>query len=81
MVARDRSNGKDQPWTAFSLPFSFCRERFMPDIDQSTEELVRVSRWLRQHNPARYAALRERLRDLLGDYFAYIDEAPHTVAQ
>jgi hypothetical protein len=48
----------------------------MPHMDKSTEELVRVTRWLRQHNPTRYAALRERLRDLLGEYFAYIDEAP-----
>ena len=53
----------------------------MPNMDESTEELVRVTRWLRQHNPARYAAIRERLSDLLGDYFAYIDEAPHTDAQ
>ena len=46
----------------------------MPHMDESTEELVRVNRWLRRHNPARYAALRERLRDLLGGYFAYVDE-------
>jgi len=52
----------------------------MPHMDESTEELVRVTRWLRQHNPARYVAIRERLRDLLGDYFAYV-EAQHTVAE
>jgi len=52
----------------------------MPQIDPSTEELVCVTRWLRQHQPARYAALRERLQDLLGDYFAYVEDAPQTVA-
>jgi hypothetical protein len=52
----------------------------MPQIDKATEELVRVTHWLRQHNPARYAALRERLRDLLGDYFAYVEQVPQAVA-
>jgi 2-methylcitrate dehydratase PrpD len=52
----------------------------MPQMDKSTEELVRVTRWLRQHNPVKYAAIRERLRDLLGIYFAYVEESPHTVA-
>ena len=53
----------------------------MPKMDTSTEELVRITRWLRQHNPAKYAAMRGRLRDLLGDYFEYIDEPPRTDSQ
>jgi hypothetical protein len=43
-------------------------------MDPSTKELLYVIHWLRRHQPARYATLRERLRDLLGDYFAYVDE-------
>ena len=46
----------------------------MPPMDKSTEELVRVTRWLRQQHPAKYLAIRERLRDLLGEYFMYIEE-------
>jgi hypothetical protein len=79
MVARDRSNGKDAATDGFLAVFFFSGA-IMPHMDESTEELVRVTRWLRQHNPARYVAIRERLRDLLGDYFAYV-EAQHTVAE
>ena len=53
----------------------------MPDMDKSTEDLVSVTRWLRQRNPVQYALMRERLRDLLGDYFGYIDEPPPMDAQ
>jgi hypothetical protein len=58
------------------LPFFLFVGTSMPHLDKATEELVRITQWLRQHNPTGYAALRERLRDLLGEYFLYIEAPP-----
>jgi hypothetical protein len=80
MVARDESNGKEVATDGFLAVFLLSGAT-MPKMDKSTAELVNVTRWLRQNNPAKYAALRERLRDLLGDYFGYIEEAPPTDVQ
>jgi hypothetical protein len=69
---RDRSYGKKAARDGLLAVF-LLSGAIMPQMDKSTEELVLVTRWLRQHKPASYAALRERLRDLMGDYFAYVE--------